>query len=173
MATTEKKKHLPGRVWAWIKKAFTTVVKDLAPVAVTATELLKSAIDSGAANFLVKILDDLTHSHIPDDVVAVLNKALPKILAVELAITQLPDTPSEDDILAFEAKVMLAWGLYDNKSRLYSTLAAQIYGILQATYQTTPDVPPTWAEWIKAVEAAWQDYLNDKQLADSNPNGNL
>lgn len=163
MSTTEKRKHLPGRIWDWIKKTFKHVIKDSAPVAVTVTELLKAALNSGVGSFLIKILDDLTHSHIPDDVVLLLNKALPKILAVELAVVHLPDTPSEVDILAFEGRILAAWGVYDNKSKLYTTLAAQIYGILQRTYQDTPDVPPTFAEWVRDVEEAWKDYLKDKE----------
>ena len=164
MSTTEKRKHLPGRIWDWIKKAFKHVVKDLAPVAVTVTELLKSAVDSGAVQFIAKIADDLTNSHIPSDIAAIMAKELPKVLAVELAVVGLPDRPTEQDILDFEQRVLQAWNVYDNKSKLYTTLAAQIYGILQTTYQTTPDVPPTWAEWVKAVEQAYQDYLADKAV---------
>lgn len=158
-----KKKHLPGRILAWIGKLFTHIIKDAAPVAVTVTELVKEAIESSPGKFLIDLLDKITHSHIPSDVAGVVSKALPKVLAVELAIVGLPETPSEDDIMAFEEKVLAAWSVYDNKSKLYTTLAAQIYGILQTTYQTTPDVPPTWAEWVHAVEEAWQKYLQDKE----------
>jgi hypothetical protein len=57
---------------------------------------------------------------------------------------------------------MNAFHVYDNKSKFYTVFGAQVYGILQRTLEETPDVPPTFAEWVMAVEEAYQDYLKDK-----------
>jgi len=156
-----------GKVWKWLKKTFKNVITHAAPVAVTVTEEIKTVLESGATGFIASLIDGLTKTNIASEIVAFLNKEIPKILAAELAVEALPLNPTEDDIAIFEANVLKAFGVYDNKSKLYTTLAAQIFGIIQQTYNDTPDVPPTFAEWVKAVEQAWQDYQNDIQNSDN------
>lgn len=151
------------RVWVWLKKAFTDIVVHAASVAISITEQIKDGLNSDAAGFIAKVLDGLTHSGVPDHVLEFLRKIVPEVLAAELAVQALPLNPTEQDILDFENKLLAAFKVTDNKSKLYTTLAAQIYGIVMQTFAATPDVPPTWAEWVKAVEEAYQDYQNDLQ----------
>lgn len=168
MSTTKRKK-LVGRVLQWIGRVFKDGIKKAAPIAVTITEAVKIALNSNVAGFLVKMLDGITHSHVPSDVLSEISKQLPKLLAVELAVVGLPDNPSEADILAFENRVLAAFQVYDNKSKFYTVFGAQVYGIIERTLEETPDVPPTFAEWVKAVEEAYQDYLRDKDQYGDQP----
>lgn len=157
-----KRKHLAGRVLAWLGKVFKNVIHSAGPVAVTITEAVKAALTSQATGFLAKLFDDLSGSHIAEDVLKVATPWITKLLAAELAVTHLPDNPTEDDILDFEQRVLTAFNVYDNKSKLYSVFGAQIYGIVQKTFGDTPEKPPTFAEWVKALEEAYQDYMADK-----------
>lgn len=167
--STAKRKKLVGRVLQWIGRAFKDGVKKAAPIAVTITEAVKIALESDMAGFLAKFLDGITHSHVPSDVLSEMTKQIPKLLAVELAVEGLPDNPTEDDILAFESRILAAFRVYDNKSKLYTVFGAQVFGLIKGTLEETPDVPPTFAEWVKAVEEAYQDYLRDKDQYGDQP----
>jgi|GEM_PF-2812010 len=152
------------KVWAWLKKVFAEI-KDFAPVAVSITEQIKAALDSGAVGFLAKVIDGLTHSQIAEDVIAVIEQYLPKVLAVELAIEGLPANPSDADIAAFEQRILAAFNVTDNKSKLYTTLAAQIYGLLKAALEANAG-KLTFAQIVALIEQAYQDYLDDLNQQD-------
>ncbi len=157
-----KRKHLAGRVLAWLGKAFKNVIHSAGPVAVTITEAVKAALTSQATGFLAKLIDDLSGSHIAEDVLKVAQPWITKLLAAELAITELPDNPTEQDILDFERRALDAFNVHPNHSKLYTVFGAQLYGIVQKTFGETPEKPPTFAEWVKALQEAYDDYLADK-----------
>lgn len=150
-------------LWSWFKNIFKNIIKHADAVAITVTEEIKAALNSGVAGFLASLVDQMTKSHIAENIVDFLKKNITKVLAAELAVQGLPDNPTEDDILRFENEILMAFGKIDNKSKLYTTLAAQIYGLIDTTLKTTPDTPPTFAEWVRVVEEAYQDYLQDKE----------
>jgi len=150
-------------LWTWFKNIFKFVERHADVVAITITEEIKTALNNGVAGFLALIVDNLTKSHVAADIVEILKKNIQKVLAVELAVQGLPDNPTADDILKFENEILASFGKIDNQSKLYTTLAAQIYGLIDTTLKATPDTPPTFAEWVHVVEQAYQDYLQDKQ----------
>lgn len=153
-------------LWTWFKNIFKNVIKHADVVAITVTEEIKAALGTGAAGFLAKLVDQLTKSHIAEDIVTFLKTNITKVLAAELAVQGLPDNPTAEDILKFETDILNAFGKISNQSKLYTTLAAQIYGLIDTTLKTTPDTKPTFAEWVSVVESAYQDYILDQQSTD-------
>jgi len=143
-------------VFKWFGKVFVDHAKSAAAVAVTITEAVKTVLDSAPAKFLEGVADAITHTNLATDAANVVTATIPKILAVELAIEGLPENPTEADIEAFEARVLTAFKVNPNNSKLYTTLAAQVYGIVQKTATN-----PTFANCVAAVEEAYQDYLAD------------
>ncbi len=148
------------KIGQWLHNVFTTVKTDGAKVAIAITEGIQQAMKSGVVGFLADVISHVFPAlhDVPEQVVAEINKLLPKLLAAELAVQGLPDSPTEQDILDFENRVLEAFNVHDNKSKLYTILASQIYGIIQ---KHTAGTPFTFAELVADVEEAYQDYLND------------
>ena len=55
---------------------------------------------------------------------------VPKVLAAELALKELPDNPTEKDIKKFADAVLKAFNVENNNSKLWTTFGAQVYGIV-------------------------------------------
>ena len=144
--------------WTWFKKTVIDHVKSGAAIAVTITETVKTILNNPVATFLEDFADTVTHSQLPTQIAAAVNSAIPKILAVELAVEGLPNNPTPEQVLAFEQSILKAIGVNSNNSKLYTELGAQIYGIIQANIAggTTK-----FADWVIAVEQAYQDYKAD------------
>jgi hypothetical protein len=150
-------------IGAWFKKVFTSIRKDIAPVAVSITEGIKTALDSGVAGFIAATVDAIVKTHLAEDIVAALKLYIPKVLATELAIEGLPDNPTEQDILDFENKVIAAFGKVSDKSKLYTTLAASLY---QHVKDAIADGKLTFAEAVAIIEESYQEY---QQYLQENP----
>jgi len=148
------------KIGGWFAKVFKGVKTDGVKIAIAVTEGVKSALNSGLINFIAQVIPG--HNDIPKEIVTVLNQWIPKLLAAELAVQGLPDNPTEQDIVNFEDRVIAAFGKVDNKSKLYTVLSAQIYGIIRA--RVGDGTPYTFAELVVDVEQAYQDYQKD--LAD-------
>lgn len=148
-------------IGAWIAKEFKSIKTDGAKVAVAITEGLQTALKSGAVTAVADLISGIFPNvkNLPAEIVADLEKYLPKVLAFELAIEGLPDNPTQQDFTDFEGRVLTAFGVTDSKSKLWSTLAAQIYGIIQAH---VGNLAYTFAELVGDVEKAYQLYLSDK-----------
>src|SRR5579872_19426 len=146
------------KAWAWLKNAFKYIETDADKIAISVTEGLKTAFVNGTLGFIANILDGLTHSQVPTEVVTFIGANVDKLLATELAIQGLPANPTEADILAFEQAVLKAFSVVSDKSKLYTTLAAQIYGIIKT--QADASVKFTFAQLVIDIETAYQDYLN-------------
>lgn len=145
-------------------RLFTHIKKDANIVAISVTEGIKAALDSGTVGFLAGIIDSLLKTHIAEDALEILKNYIPKVLAAELALQGLPDNPTEADVLAFEQAVLDAFKIHDDKSKLYTTLAAQLYGKLK---DALGDGKITFAEAVIIIEETYQDYLSDKADQDS------
>lgn len=159
---------------AWLGKAAKTVGTDIADavkfvevsgdkIAMAVTEGVKTALVDGTLGFIAEVLDGLTKSNIPTEIVTLIQNNIDKVLAVELAIEGLPVNPQASDILAFEQRVLAAFQVTSPGSKLYTTLAAQIYGIIQA--QVNSGTAFSFAQLVADVEQAYQDYLTDQQAA--------
>jgi hypothetical protein len=148
------------KIGAWFKKEFSDILQDADKVAITLTEGIKTALVGGVLGFMAEGLDFLTKSNVPTEIVTLISNNIDKVLAVELAIQGLPATPTAADILAFEQRVLTAFGVTSDTSKLYTTLAAQIYGIIQTQNQAGTKF--TFAVLVDDVEQAYQDYLTDQ-----------
>lgn len=153
-------------LFTWIGNIFKSGKAWIGSVAVHITEQVKTALASQTALTVENFIDDALHSKIAVDTAAAINAAIPKVLAVELGIAGLPDNPTEAQVLAFENSVYTAvTGLAPlGKSKLYTVLGSQIYAIISAQEKTGADM--TFADIVKDVEAALQDYRQD--LANGN-----
>jgi hypothetical protein len=149
------------KVGEWFAKEFSSTVQDADKIAIAITEATKQALNDGVLNFVAEIVDGLTKSGVAEEIVTLVSAHIYQVLAVELAIQGLPANPTPADILTFEQAVLKAFGVTSDKSKLYTQLAAQIYGLIQA--QVNAHLSFTFADLVKAVEAAYQDYLQDQQ----------
>lgn len=148
------------KIGAWISKVFNDALRDADQIAIVTTEAVKTALVNGVAGFIAEVLDGLTKSQVPTEIVTLVQNSIDKILAVELAIQGLPANPTEADILAFEQSVLKAFNVTSDKSKLYTTLAAQIYGIIKTQAEAGSSF--TFAQLVSDVESAYADYLTDQ-----------
>lgn len=144
--------------WSWFKTKFIDHIKSAAHVAFVITETVKTLLANPVTSFLVNVADSVTHTQIPTDIANAINGLIPKILAVELGIEGLPANPTPQDIQNFENNVMSAFNVNSNNSKLYTTLAAQIYGVIQTTINSGQN---NFATWVNAVEQIYADYQKD------------
>jgi hypothetical protein len=147
-------------VGKWFSKAFKNIQTDAAPVAVAIIEEIQTFLKSGTGNFVVSLLDTLTKSGVPSTIVAAINKELPTILAAALALEGLPTNPTDAQLATFEQAVLAAFGVTSDKSKLYTTVGAQLIGIIRAN--TAPGQKFTFATLVIDLEKAYTDYINDK-----------
>lgn len=149
-----------SKIGSWLSKVFKYVETDLDKIAISVTEGIKTALNDGVLGFIANVLDGLTKSNVPTEIVNIVSANIYKALAVELAIQGIPADPTSADILAFEQSVLAAFNVTSDKSQVYTTLAAQVYGILQV--QVNNNTSFTFAVLVNDVEQAYQDYLGDQ-----------
>jgi hypothetical protein len=156
------------KVWQWFTKLFKTVKDDADKLAIAFTEEVKDFITTPLAGGLAVLIDTTFKTHLAEEGLAFLKKNIYKILALELGLQALSDDPTEQEILDFENAVIKTVTGLDafGKSKLWSTFAAQVLGIIKSH---EGDASYTYAQLIKDVEEAYQDYLQD--LAGSQENG--
>ena len=150
------------KFWNWLKKAFHSLgeffSQHVAPMAVTVTNVIKHALDSGELGFIAKIVDGLTGAKVGSEIIGVIKLALPKVLAFELAIQGLPTNPTEADIEAFEQRVLDAFQVHFQKDKVYTTLTAQIILEVKALLG---DGKISFAEAVQLAEDIYQKYKED------------
>lgn len=154
------------KIGAWLAKAFKSVERDGDKIAIAITEGVQEALKSGVLTGIADVLEGIFPGvkNLPTEIVAELDKLIPKILASELALQGIPDNATPQDILDFENKVIAAFDVKSDNSKLWTTLAAQVYGLIQ-TYLALPN--PTFADRVNVVEDAWKLYVADKAAQDS------
>lgn len=145
-------------VFGWFKRNFIDHSKSAASVAVTITEVVKSILANPVTGFLENIIDGITHTGIATEVGSLISAQIPKVLAVELAIEGLPDNATPEQIAAWEQKVLAAFNVTSDKSKLYTTLSAQIFNIIK---EKLADGKLTFAEAVQVVEESYLDYQKD------------
>ena len=146
-------------VGKWFATAFKDITQDAAPVAVTILEELQALWKSGTPSYIAQIVGTLLKSGIPTTIATAVGDALPTLLADALALEGLATNPTDAQIEAFEQAVLAAWKVTPDKSKLYSTLGAQIIGIIRAN--TAPGQKFTFAVLVNDLEQAYQLYLQD------------
>lgn len=147
---------------------FSAAKTDADKIAIALTEGVKTVLNSGLADDLAHLIEGVFPGvkNVPTDLLATLQVQVPKILAAELALQGLPADATEDQVKAFGQTILDAFNVHADKSKLYSTLAAQLYGIL---LEYTQKPKPSFADLVAAVESAFQAYKNaqaDEQVGE-------
>jgi len=151
----------------WFAKAFNSIKDDADTVAITLTQYLKVALDSG----LLKTIADLIPGGLGKDVITVLQNAIPKILALELGLQGLPDNATPEQIQAFILSIEQAVGGKDfqAKSAFWTKFSVQVYSLIQTEINKSPDhATLTFAQIVSIVEEAYQQYMADQEAVDPN-----
>lgn len=141
-------------VGAWFTKAFKTVRDDADRIAITITQNLKLASDSG----LLKVLTDLIPGTLDDKILQFLQNALPKALAVELALQGLPDNPTPEQVKEFIDLVIskLASKNWQDQSKFYTSLSVNLYNQIEQDFNNHPDnANLSFAEVVSIIESAY------------------
>ena len=117
------------KVGDFFKKVFKKAKNFSSVVAVELTEELQTALKNGTADALAQIISATfpNTKNIPQQVVAELKIIVPKILAAELALKELPDNPTEKDIKKFADAVLKAFNVENNNSKLSKTLTLSMF----------------------------------------------
>lgn len=139
------------KFWRKIVYWFGLMRKKYAIKAIEITNQIKEGLHSQILDYII----DKIPGETDDRIVAVSRRIIHNVLAVELSLSKLPDFASKEDIEAFAAKVLAAFGvLQDNeKAKLYTTLAAQIYVALE-------DGKITFGEGAAVVEIIFNAKYN-------------
>ncbi len=154
----------------WFSKAFNNIKHDAAPVAVAITQYLKTALDSG----LLKTIADLIPGDIGKEVLAVLQNAVPKALAIELGLEGIPDNATPDQIQAFILSVEKAIGgkSWQEKSEFWTKFSVNIYNTIQTDINNSPDhASISFAQIVELIEETYQAY-KDSQNPDADDDSN-
>jgi hypothetical protein len=146
------------RAWTWFTKNFINHIQSAGHVAFVITETIKTLLANPITGFLTNIADTVTGTQIPTEIANAINAIIPKILAVELSIQGLPANPTPADIQAFENEILASFSVSNNNSKLYTVLAAQIYGVIQANIANGTT---NFAGWVIAIEQIYTDYKAD------------
>lgn len=148
------------KIGSWLSKVFKSVKTDGAKAAVAITEGLQTALTNGTVSTILDIISGVFPSakNLSDDILKELQVLTPKVLATELAIEGLPDNPTEADLLAFENKVLAAFHVTDDHSKLWTVFASQVYGILR---KHAGQDHVTFFELAADVQEAFLDYKKD------------
>lgn len=152
------------KVGAWFKKVFADVQTSIAPIAVTITEGLKTALDSGVLPAIVKLIPDGIGDAVSAYLTANGDAILAKALAIELGIEGLPANATEAQIQTFTTSVItaLAGSSALAKSKLWSTIAYQFYDLVAQALAESTTSSLSYAQIVALIEKAYQDYLSDQ-----------
>lgn len=146
-----------GILFGWIGDLFHSANEGFLKAAVTITQAIKDALNSGVINFLTSIIP----GDLDNKIVEILRKQVPILLADELLIQGINDASTEADIQALAVKVVDSFGgLSDaRKEKFYTSVAAQIYIFLK---QHEDGHHITFGEAASLVESAYRSWLSAK-----------
>jgi hypothetical protein len=150
-------------VGAWFAKVWKSLQDDIAPIAVTITEGLKTALDSGVLPAIASLIPDGIGAEISSWLTTNGDTVLAKILAVELGITGLPANATPAEVEAFATSVIsaLAGSSAAAKPQIWTTVAVQFYQLLDTAVNESANGSLSFAQIVALIEEAYQDYVAD------------
>lgn len=155
-------------LFKWISDAWHTLKVKIAPAIVGILELLQNAETTGLMDGISKAIDSITKGHIAENVNAIIKANIAKGIATFLAIEDLPDNPTADDIQKFQTDITNA--LISKKAQqsvpgeVISNFGVQLFTIIQNAIGAANSVEGGGLSFVKiaaAVEEAWQAYQTD------------
>jgi len=147
------------KVWAWLEDSFESLETSGISVAITITENIKAGLDGSLAGFLAQTFDQLAHTKVAETALTTIKLELPKLLATEFAVQGLGVNPTEADFLAFENRILAAFKISADRSKNFTVISAQVYGILHQL--ANKGATMTFAEKVTDVEDAFQAMMAD------------
>lgn len=146
-----------GTAWDAIKSVFTAADKTLLKLAISITNAVKDALNSGITDFITKLIP----GDLDDKIVEILRAKLPVLLADELLIEAAGEITTEEQARELGIKLVDSFGgLSDEKKeRLYTSLAAEIYIFLQ---KHAHGEKVTFGEGAALAESMYRSWLESK-----------
>lgn len=144
-------------IGGFFAKIFKNIKEDADTVAITITQGIKLALDSG----LVKVITDLIPGDLDAEIVAFLQNAIPKALAIELALQGIPDNATPEQIQDFILLVEKSVGgkNWQEQSAFWTKLAVNIYNQIQADLNKDPaHANISFADMVAIIETAYSAY---------------
>lgn len=151
-----------GPVWDALKKVFHDAYENadhvLLSAAVTITNMVKDALNSGVVKFIV----DATPTNLDNKLLDVVNANLPKIIAAELLLQSISKDSTATDIQTVEKNILVSFGgLSDgDKEEFYTGVTANTIKLL---YDAKHGQKITFATAVEFGEKEYQAYLKLKE----------
>jgi hypothetical protein len=152
-------------IWTWFGGIFHSIKVKIAPVIVSILEILKGAEESGVADAITSFVDKALHTHVAEDINALVKKNIYNAIAAFLAIEGLPDNPTDDQIKAFVSVAVTALAgkvaAESIKGKVYQDFGIELYDIIKKAV----DASKVSGKAITAnqiagdLEEAYQDYV--------------
>lgn len=148
-----KHKTFFGKIFGWIGDLFHSANEGFLKAAITITQTVKNALNSGVFDFITSLIP----GDLDNKIVAILRAKVPILLADELMIQGIKEGASEEEIKALAVKVVDSFGgLSDaKKEQFYTSLAAQIYIFLKQ-HQNGEHI--TFGEGAALVESGYRSW---------------
>ena len=150
-----------NKIKEWFKKFWPKFKNFACNTSVLITEEIQKGLKNGTIKSVAQVVEAIfpITGKIPEEVVIALEKVVPKVLAVQLVLKDLPENPTIQDLEKMTDSVLQAFGALDDKSKLWTTLAAEIYSSVQLHMS---DKKYTFAECVIDVEKAWRAFQKIK-----------
>lgn len=159
-----------GKIWAGVKKAVSTVFKDVEveflPEIITLTEDLNQAATSGVVEDVVAALNPELGG-VPEEILKGVQTLGPKILATELGLEALGEAPTEAATAAWVQSVITAYAKASiaTTSKIWLNLATS----LTVLYNQGKAENATWIEWENLSQQAFDQVKAAIAAAKANP----
>ncbi|MGH2642347.1 MAG: hypothetical protein ACRDE2_00235 [Chitinophagaceae bacterium] len=142
----------------WLESLGHKVDKDLAKIAIIAVADIQPLIFSGVALTAADILDTLTKSKFPEEILNDLKKWLPIFLVTEGLVTSISSDSTEQEVLSDLDKLVAEFPKQSwlQHTKIWNNVAAQIYVLLKKVGEGEK-IP--WS----AFSALIQNVYNDMQ----------
>lgn len=152
----------------WLKKAEIDIKHDAAKLAVVLTEEVKPLLEGVIGIAIAALVDNIFSTHVAEDVRLLIVKEINITLAAELALEGLPADATPEQVESFAASLVKMYAGVDvkGKTKLFSTLTAQVISIVEEFENKNTSL--TFALAIGMSEKAFQAYKKD--LADEAAN---
>lgn len=155
------------KIGAWFASVFSDIKLHIAPLVVTILEGIKSAEDDGVLPAIAAALDQVS-GHLSTEINTFLQKQIANALAAAVAVEGLPDSPTVDDIKAFEARVFTAIGAQKliAPGQNWTTFGAEVFVLISDAVKAS-NGHLTYAVIIGLIESSFQDLQAALHPADA------
>lgn len=153
-----------GTAWDSIKGFFSDLFEkadhDILQFVILATNEIKQGLQTG----IIPVIVGMTETTKDDDLLAIANENLDKVIADAAILSGLSPTSTAEDFKAIAAKVLASFGVMadDTKAQLYTTISAKLY-ILYMKKKHNVDV--SFGKAASLAEAGWQEFQASKAAA--------